>query len=59
MYASRQLSELTTELFGATKNLAVVRIDIPINGNFRVEFPVAFRGALNLQGTMLPVNCQS
>ena len=34
-YASRQLSKWTTQLFGATKILSTVRVDIPVGRSFQ------------------------
>ena len=89
-YASRELSEWTTQLFGATKILskqeltflsAVVfkatkiptslRADVPVafrdaDTQKTLCFPltirvenVAFRGTLNLEDAILPLNCRS
>ena len=44
-----ELTFLSTVAFWATK----------MPTTFRTEFPVAFRATLKLEGTLLPVNCQS
>ena len=67
-YTSHQLSELTKQFFGATKNLSTVGVDIPIDriflsyqnpNNFKSRISCSFQTYIKPGKHMLPVNYQS